>query len=586
MVDVSPELKQAFNPNDGNGERVIDYSLVFYVVNNEAQAEAVPQVPAEQQASEISRAVQITDGQSTPIKFVTFETSGWPLDGSGCVPPRVNEASGAEIGLVMNDLSDENREFEDTQNITITTPSKHNLLGLILDWGDSVACDFQVDFWSDNAIVHTVQVTGNTKSSFKNDWAVQDVNKVVVHVSKTALPYRRVRLCEITFGSIKTYNKANSGTLTISESIDPMNERVPANELKMSVDNFAREYNIFDPTGVYAYFQDRQVMEPSIGAMKEDGTFEYIPMGRYYLRKPKLSGNLSKLEFTAVDALGQLQDTTYSKGHYMSGSMFQFVSGIASDAGVRVVHPLSFIVIPVHSYIPSVSHADALRMIAQATNTVLSANRRGEIEFASLGEDSIMELTCYDYRMNNGFSPSDDEPYNAVKVEYMNVRAGSQAEVLATATGTGTLYISYDPSTNHSFTIDGGELQSAEFYVDNAVLTITGGTVTISGKKLIIDKNSLVKSAARPGEQLYIKEIKGNPFIDASRAEKVADYALRMIAQKRRIVQISYRGYPYLEMGDIVRYNTGEYTTAPFFITKSTFNLNGGMTGTLESRER
>ena len=47
-----------------------------------------------------------------------------------------------------------------------------------------------------------------------------------------------------------------------------------------------------------------------------------------------------------------------------------------------------------------------------------------------------------------------------------------------------------------------------------------------------------------------------------------------------------YRGYPYLEMGDIVNYQLDETATQNFFLTKNTMKLGGGMTGEAISHER
>ena len=38
---ITPELKQAFNPNDGQGGRYVDYTVRFEVINNKAQDEAI-----------------------------------------------------------------------------------------------------------------------------------------------------------------------------------------------------------------------------------------------------------------------------------------------------------------------------------------------------------------------------------------------------------------------------------------------------------------------------------------------------------------------------------------------------------------
>ena len=169
--------------------------------------------------------------------------------------------------------------------------------------------------------------------------AVDSVNKTVITVVRSAHPFRKVRLVECLFVVSLQYDKSTGYGLGITEVIDPLNERVPASDMRLTVDNFAQEFNLFDPTSLYA-FQDRSLLR--IGAQMADGAMGYVPMGKYYLKRPQLKGNLSKLELWAVNLLGVLAESIYTKGIYKTASLAEFAEDAAADAGVMVKYPASW----------------------------------------------------------------------------------------------------------------------------------------------------------------------------------------------------------------------------------------------------
>lgn len=581
MITVSPELKEAFNPNQGQGGRYIDYSVRFEVINHDAQDEATP---IAQEDTQISRLAQVTNRNSDTLDFASFEPGGWPLDGSKTIPPKPDEMLDAEIGLVMQDLSGEDGYYDTQQIITLATDGTYNLLAITLDFGYVSAADFDIDLYDGATLLHHHEVTGNSERRYLMRQAVDGVNKVLVTITKSAVPQRKARLVEFTFGVSLHYDKSTGYGLDITEVIDPMNERVPASDMRMLVDNFARVFNLFDPTSLYAYFQDRQEIAPRIGAQMDDGSMGYIGMGRYYLQRPKLKGNLSKLELRAVNLLGVLSESTYTKGVYKTASLAAFADDVAGDAGVEVQYPDSWANTVMTAYIPSVAHSEAFRMLSQATGTILSVSRGDVVTFSGFGQDILQAFGPFDYRVG-GFAPSDDDIINTVAVEVSSLTLGS-AEELAKVEGAGAHHIKYDPSAEQAATVAGGNIVSAAYYADNAVVTISGGTLTVTGKKVVTNKTTSTASVVQPSERRYEYEVKGQPFIQPSNAQAVADHYLELKATHRKSVTIQYRGYPYLEMGDVLSFEAGGMETQPFVLTKNALKLAGGMTGILESRER
>lgn len=584
MIQVSQDLKEAFNPNNGQGGRYIEYIVRFDVSNVLAQEEAVPVADEDTQISRINQVLNRNPNE--PVDFVSFEPGGWPLDGSKVIPPKPDEVPDAEIGLVMQDISDEDGYYDTPQVITFTTTYKYGLLALTLDFGPSPAADFSIDWYDGATLLKHLEITDNTDRRVLIRQGVNDVDKIVLTITRSVIPQRKVRLVEFSFGAVLLYDKRKGYGLGITEIIDPLNERVSASDVRFTIDNFAQEFSLFDPTSLYEYFQDRQLIVPKIGAQKADGTMGFVPMGRYYLQRPQLRGNLAKLEIRGVNLLGVLRESQYTKGPLKTATLAEFADDIATDAGVTVKYPASWNSITMTAFIPSVSHAEGFRMLAQATCTLLRVTRDDEIEFAEIGSEILATFTPYDYKANDGFSPSDDDIINTIQVEVTTLSVNDSSEELAKAEGVGTHYLKYDPSTDHSVHVDDGDLVSAYCYADNAEITITGGTVTVTGKKITTGKSTVMKTIALPNERRYVYEVKGQPFIQPSNAESVAEHYLSLKAQHRKLVRIQYRGYPYLEIGDIVSFTRNDMNTGPFILTRSEYKLSGGMTGTLEAREK
>lgn len=582
MITISPELKEAFNPNSGEGGRYIDYSLEWGVVNQDAQDNLSANAAEE---TSISRIAQVVNSDRAPLSFATFEAGGMPLDGSVVVPPRTTELPDAEIGLIMPVLSDADGYYASEQEIFLTLPQEYSWIGMTVNFGAVPARDFYIQYSNGGGVIHTTEVSDNTTSEYVDMQGVTGCNSIRVSITRSALSFHRVRFLEVNLGIVRKYNKTNSEGLEITETFDPLNERVPANELKISVENFAADFNIFDPSGLYKYLQSRQQLTPRIGALIADNALEHVGMGRYYLSSPELKNNFTRLDLKATDILGVLMDTIYTKGTYKTATMAQFADDVAADAGVTLRYPSAFEALSMATYIPTVAHAEAFRRIAQATGTYLYIGRDDVIEFSTPSAVSLQAMTKDDYKSGSGLAPSDDKIINTIEVEAAALEVKATAEKLAEVTGAGMHTVKYAPSTAHSAAVTGGTLTSATYYADNAVLVITGGTAVISGKKLVQNITTASANNRQAGEASLIYTVKGNPMIQAVNAADVATRYLQLKAVKRRLVKMQYRGYPYLEVADSVNFDTNLHETQGFVITKNTLKLGGGMTGTIETRE-
>ncbi|GHU90269.1 hypothetical protein FACS1894202_09770 [Clostridia bacterium] len=523
---------------------------------------------------------QIIDRVSEVLPFGTFELDGWKLDGSMVIPPTPEELPDAQIGWLSEQLSDADGYFSTQPQITVVSPYTFDPIALTLYWGMFPASDFTADWYNGDALVSSKTITDNTDNTSIVAQAVSGVNRVVVTVTRTATPRHRARLAEFVPGAVITYNRANGRGLQITESTDALSERAVTRTLSLTAANIAREFNIFDPTSIYIYFRERMRINTQIWGQAPGADRQLIDMGAFYISRPELKGNLSEIALSATGLLGTLADTVYSKGIYREGTIASFVDDIAEDAGVAAAYPDSFNALVVDAYIGTMSHAQAFKLIAQATGTILTDTRGDYIAFLAPSGNSELTIGQIDYSRNNGFAPSDDTIVNTVTVEHITLVPGAEEELT-------------------KFQIS-GEPQNAAFHADNAVITTDSGEFSVSydasaeqrldggviyGKKLKQTKGSVTASAKQPYEPSFVYKVGGNVFITPANAPQLADYYLGRRAVKRRTVKVNYRGYPYLQTGDIVDFASEAGSTQPFFITKNTLSLGGGMGGELEARE-
>ena len=132
-----------------------------------------------------------------------------------------------------------------------------------------------------------------------------------------------------------------------------------------------------------------------------------------------------------TNILGVLQDTAYTNGIYKTATIEEFLNDIAADAGVNVSYPLSFESLTLSSYIPSISHTEAFRRIAQATNTILYVDRNDIITFMELDRTILQTFTSSDYKEGGGLEPSDDTIINTIEVESVSYAVNSTVEKIS-----------------------------------------------------------------------------------------------------------------------------------------------------------
>jgi len=596
MVHLTDTEKEAFNPLTGGRE--IDYFARLEIDETKnAEFGANTYHPELNRTSGMYEDMIFTD--YTTLDYATFEYKGFALDGSKATPLRADEDIDTKIGYVSDTISDENGDYEiQNRSFWAALSPARNIKGVTIYWGYFIPDTFYIITRdSSSNVIDQTEITENRSAITAYSKAIENAHTVLVIVGKSALPYQRLRMAGFRTSPTLFYNKENTEGMRVQELIDPYGERVPNHTLSVTADNMDRQYDIFDPTGISANFRERAKMILLIDARMPGGRSIRVDMGPYYIRAPKLTGNISKLEIEAVSKIGVLTDTPYypRTNWEAGGAQISFADILLQSQPDYETNesvwdgywPSSFSSATTQWYIPRMTYAELLQKVAQATNTITSTDRQGKIVFQELPSQVMQHVDENDYAADNGFSISDEDIINTVIIEYSQYAREEDWNEIARVDYDGAVS-SITKYGDHSYVSGtGGDMHILHQYGSGHSYEVANGQLILKSRLIMETKKQEKVTNRKAGETEYIYRVTGNPFITSkAQAQAIAQHLLNLKAVKRRNVEIVFRGYPYIEMCDILTFGNGGMTTPPFYVTENTLKLSGGgMSGTLKAKE-
>lgn len=586
MISVSQQYKDSvYSPS-----RATDAKIIFQIVDVTAQSDATPTVTGE---ASISKKIQTVNGSTElSAKYATFEQNYWKLDGSFVLPPKATE-TGYEVGWWSSDLCGADGTFTIAQIITMQFTINHSSIGLSIMF-DTLANEYASEFTitvydSGNAVIYTQSIIGNVLSKYILQQSLSNYRKIVITITKWVNGYRRARVSEISFGIVEEHTGTEIVSETVFEDMDTLSNQVSSNELKFSLDNQDKRFNLINPSGVYPYLQRKQKLLPYIGVEKSNTAVEYIPMGVFYLNEWQSDEGTLTASFTARDMLDILSQTIYRKGKYQTRSLYNLAIDVLTDAGVTdYTVDVALQAINCTGYIPLVTYRDALQMIALAGMAVVYCDRYGNVTIKQLSNMASAETISFDNVYSSPLIKL-DTLINTVDINVNIYNAqGTATEIyrgIVTINGTIDMWIEYTstPCQTVSATVTGGTLNTATYYGNAALLNITAaGSVTIVATGTVLDKSNSVyelkDSTAPAGEQSLPVKV-DNPLIGSNAiASNVATWILAEY-KKRFLYDINWRMNPAYECGDIVTVQDEFSANKTMRITKQEFTFAGYLGG-------
>lgn len=241
-------------------------------------------------------------------KYALLEQNMWTLNGSKQVLSDVGSYSAS--GYVS--------EKDTTGSLTVQTRTKreNEIPGFTIVWAaeyNEYATDFVVSVYNDSTLVASKTVSDNDSVTSVVSMNVSgSYNKVVVTINQWSVPNHRQRIDSLCYGFHWIFGKNDIMSYTHEQSGDLLSAEVSKNEITFSLDNSKDIWNPINPQGLGRYLSEQQKVVVRYG-MDVNGTTEWIPGGQFFLTEWNASSNGLEANFVARDALGLLENVSYSR---------------------------------------------------------------------------------------------------------------------------------------------------------------------------------------------------------------------------------------------------------------------------------
>jgi hypothetical protein len=378
--------------------RQTNAKVEFELLDVDAYADATVTVTGEVAFSKKDQTTNLVRDMSG--KYATLENDYWLLDGSFTLPPKAAE-SGYEVGWWSAAICDSAGDFAVSQVCTIDFTVDHSSIGVTITFdqqANEYAENFEIDVYDSSAVLlHNEAVTGNTDVKYVLEENLTDFRQIVITITKWATGYRRARITEVDFGIIQEYTDEEIIKLDVLEEIDTLSNQVTANEIKLTLDNQSKDFNILNPIGIYPYLQRKQRLIPYYGVVITDTLTEYVPMGVYYLTEWKSDEGTLTATFTARDVLDLLEQDTFPETAYSSKTIKYILEDILADAGITdYTIDTDLASITVSGTLPESTHRESIQTTAIAGMAVVYSDRDGTLQIKQLTTPASVDTIDYE----------------------------------------------------------------------------------------------------------------------------------------------------------------------------------------------
>jgi hypothetical protein len=459
----------------------------------------------------------------------TLEPGLWLLDGS-MLPPDGEPGLAMPMyrGYVSNVLSRNDSGFTfDTDpdlRILLSAPVTVPIAGITVVWGKTYGewpLSFRITTYLSNlTVVDELQGVATSPETIMPTTGPFD--RVDIQIYSWCLPYRRARIEQILFGSRLQFADNDIVTTEHTEFVDYLASSLPENTFTFTIDNTDGRWNPLNPSGLYRFLIDRQIIQVRYGLDLNGGT-EWINGGVFFLTDWDTPQNGISATFTAKNVFALMTETYTGP---LTGSIGSVITSAYAQAGVPAlpgqVNPLIvdddlFALDMPAGYSGEHTVGEIIQLLAGAARRVVWCDRDGALRILQRDEIGDAAFTGYRIDQFNSFEQS-------------SVRLSSQLRKIT--------------------------------------VTSDGGTVT--------------RSFSAVGDVLEIK----NPFITAQAgltADELIDYAAAYVG-RREMYSGNYRPDTRLEPLDVVLVEN-RYGWRGVRISRVRYSYNGAFRGFYEGRE-
>lgn len=374
---------QVLNQNAYPSKRWADAKVAFEIIDVDAWKNATATATSQAVISKIEQTHN--DVRMLSQKTATLEQDLFLLDGTYILP---NESNNNEIGYMSAEISDANKILTIPQILEFNFSQTHSSVGFTIVFDDKIgdcAEDFALQVYdTSNALLYEKAVTGNNLTTYIFDTPVQNYKKVKFTFTKTSKPFRRIKVVELTFGIIQDFESEDISNLKLLYEIDPTVENLSSNELTLTINNIDKKYNMINPTGIYNFLQQGQVIKVSLGIGNAENNIEFVNMGQFYYTSSTAEDDGITAKLQANDLFYNLSNSICRIGTTGTWTVNEAVNAVIVNSGVNIKTniPANIGNRIIKKCIPqNTTHRDALKMIALSSMSHCFFNRNNELQY-------------------------------------------------------------------------------------------------------------------------------------------------------------------------------------------------------------
>lgn len=368
--------------------------LSFGLVNQEVQAKASIN---DGEFAYFSNKQNVFSERSDDTIYATLEENFTRVDGSMFFLPRPSTGETYyDTGIISEKLlSQAACELVISLN-TIAIDFK----GLTVNFGENYPVNF--DIVSSEGQV--IEFRNNDKSTWSTEEVLLNTTyiKMVFYTMKN--PQSRLRIYSIMFGYGLVYYNDSVMDSSLDSYVSPIGADVPQIDFSVQLKNYDHYFNVDNPKSAINYLETGQEMDIMYGYQLPDSDkIEWIQGNHLLCSEWESDDNTATIR---CQDIFRNMDTEYAKGLYSSTgkSYYALAQEILTDAGIK-----NYYIDPrlkklyTKNPMPRVKHKEALQIIANACQCVLTQTRFGAIQIksnfmpeasiASNGETSFSNVT-------------------------------------------------------------------------------------------------------------------------------------------------------------------------------------------------
>lgn len=516
--------------------------------------------------------------------YATMELNQWVLDGSFDIAPE----TGGVTGFVSSLISDENGDGAQAV-LTRQFSNQHTIrnISLIFDTRTGIHPDsVTVKFFLDGAEIKSIYAPV-AASSVAVSADVSACDMISVEFGKMP-PYRRPRLEGFTYGVQKMFSNDEIVSTKQNHDVDPLSRRLPKETMQFTILDFSHDYDPDNPSGIWSLIAEKSNADVQFGYELPNGTTEWVKADRYILDgKPAFSNN--RATFKATGLLGQMTNSYY-KGTYGNKSFYDMAVSVLEDANLLPlpdgtnpwVIDESLKTMYTDAPMPIDTHANCLQMIAHACRCTLRTDDNNIIYILPcvISKDTEESDFSIDFSsiIQNSQTITKIDQLKAVSVLRNIYTPGAQQELFNGVTDETDLHIEFaKPAADVIVSVSPGSVLSSKIYANAVDLTLSAGTktVTVNGKPISQSSTLYNLNVSNYGS---VDEEK-NPLITDLEMCKALAFHVSEYLQLRSTYDISYRGNPELECGDVIGLQTMYSPAIKGVLLTDEITYNGAIQG-------